>query len=132
MFLFTDAIINDRPIKVFNHGKMERDFTYVDDIVEGIVRICESSSSEKIEKNKLYKVYNIGNNNSVKLLDFIREIEFNLKKTAEKIMLPIQPGDVEKTWADVDQLIEDYDYQPNTSIKDGVKSFIDWFKVYYN
>ncbi len=131
MFLFTDAIINDRPIKVFNHGKMERDFTYIDDIVEGVVRIIEKSTTDRIKNNDLYKVYNIGNNNSVKLLDFIKEIELNLDKTANKNMLPMQPGDVERTWADVDQLIEDYDYQPNTSIKAGVKSFVEWYKTYY-
>ena len=131
MFLFTDAIINDRPIKVFNHGKMERDFTYIDDIVEGVVRICESKLENREKNNDLYKVYNIGNNNSVKLLDFIKEIELNLEKTAEKNMLPIQPGDVEKTWADVDALINDFDYSPNTSIQIGVKAFIDWFKSYY-
>lgn len=132
MFLFTDAIVNDRPIKVFNHGKMERDFTYIDDIVEGVVRICEKSTQERINNKALYKVYNIGNNNSVKLLDFIKEIEFNLGKEADKNMMPIQPGDVEKTWADVDQLIKDYDYRPNTSIKEGVKSFVNWYKSYYN
>ncbi|WP_299113634.1 NAD-dependent epimerase [uncultured Winogradskyella sp.] len=131
MFLFTDAIVNDRPIKVFNHGKMERDFTYVDDIVEGVVRIIEKPTTIRVENKELYKVYNIGNNNSVKLLDFIKEIEFNLDKTAEKNMLPIQPGDVERTWADVDQLIKDFDYRPNTSIKKGVKSFVDWYKDYY-
>lgn len=132
MFLFTDAIVNDRPIKVFNHGKMERDFTYVDDIVEGVVRICEEDSEVRLTNKKLYKVYNIGNNNSVKLLDFIKEIELNLGKEAEKNMMDIQPGDVEKTWADVDELIKDYNYRPNTSIQKGVKSFIDWFKDYYS
>ena len=132
MFLFTDAIINDRPIKVFNHGKMERDFTYVDDIVEGVIRICENSTKPRLKNNSPYKVYNIGNNNSVKLMDFIEEIEYNLKKVAKKEMLPIQPGDVEKTWANVNELIKDYDYQPNTPIKEGVKSFIDWFKNYYS
>lgn len=132
MFLFTDAIVNNRPIKVFNHGKMERDFTYIDDIVEGVVRIIEKPTKERIENNDLYKVYNIGNNNSVKLLDFIKEIELNLNKVADKNMLPIQPGDVERTWADVDQLIKDYDYRPNTPIKVGVKAFVDWFKDYYN
>lgn len=131
MFLFTDAIVSDRPIKVFNHGKMERDFTYIDDIVEGVVRIIEKSPQVRVDNNEYYKIYNIGNNNSVKLLDFIKEIEFNLDKTATKHMLPMQPGDVERTWADVDQLIKDYDYSPNTSIKEGVKSFIDWFKAYY-
>ena len=132
MFLFTDAIVNDRPIKVFNHGNMERDFTYIDDIVEGVVRIIEKSPSKRIDNNQFYKVYNIGNNNSVKLIDFIKEIEVNLDKVAIKQMLPMQPGDVEQTWANVDELIKDYDYRPNTSIKDGVKSFIDWFKNYYN
>lgn len=132
MFLFTDAIVNDRPIKVFNHGNMERDFTYIDDIVEGVIRIIEKPPVKRIETNELYKVYNIGNNNSVKLLDFIKEIEFNLDKVAAKNMMEMQPGDVERTWADVDELIKDYDYSPNTSIKDGVKSFIDWFKNYYN
>ena len=132
MFLFTDAIVNDRPIKVFNHGNMERDFTYIDDIVEGVVRIIEKSPTKRIESNELYKIYNIGNNNSVKLLDFIKEIESNLDKDAKKDMMEMQPGDVERTWADVDELIKDYDYRPNTSIKHGVKSFIDWFKDYYN
>ncbi|SDH58319.1 NAD-dependent epimerase [Winogradskyella thalassocola] len=132
MFLFTDAIVNDRPIKVFNHGNMERDFTYIDDIVEGVVRIIEKSPTKRIESNELYKIYNIGNNNSVKLLDFIKEIESNLDKDAKKDMMEMQPGDVERTWADVDELIKDYDYRPTTSIKHGVKSFIDWFKDYYN
>lgn len=131
MFLFTDAIVNDRPIKVFNHGNMERDFTYIDDIVEGVVRIIEKSSEKRIQSKDYYKLYNIGNNNSVKLLDFIKEIEINLDKVAAKDFLPMQPGDVERTWADVNELINDYDYRPNTSITYGVKSFIDWFKTYY-
>ncbi|NAS30173.1 NAD-dependent epimerase/dehydratase family protein [Flavobacteriaceae bacterium R38] len=131
MFLFTDAITKDRPIKVFNYGKMERDFTYIDDIVEGVVRIIQKPVENRTENSFHYKLYNIGNNNSVKLLDFINEIESNLEKKAEKQMLPIQPGDVEKTWADVNDLIKDYNYSPNTSIKKGVKSFIDWYKNYY-
>lgn len=131
MFLFTDAIVNNRPIKVFNHGKMERDFTYIDDIVEGVVRIIEKSPEKRIQNNEYYKLYNIGNNNSVKLMDFIKEIEVNLGTVAQKQMLPMQPGDVKRTWADVTELIKDYDYSPNTSIKDGVKSFIDWYKSYY-
>jgi len=131
MFLFTDAIINNKPIKVFNHGNMERDFTYIDDIVEGVIRIIEKQPDVRIKNNQLYKLYNIGNNNSVKLLDFIKEIELNLGKESKKEMLPMQPGDVERTWANVDALIKDYNYSPNTSIKEGLKSFIDWFKVYY-
>lgn len=132
MFLFTDAIVNDKPIKVFNYGKMERDFTYVDDIVEGVVRILEDDNLDRIKENKLYKVYNIGNNNSVKLLDFIKEIETNLGVEAQKNMLPIQPGDVERTWANVDDLIKDYNYRPDTSIEEGVKAFVNWYKSYYN
>ena len=131
MFLFTDAIVKDKPIKVFNYGKMERDFTYIDDIVEGITLIIDKPVNNRVQNNDLYKLYNIGNNSSVKLLDFIKEIELNLKKESKKEMLPIQPGDVERTWANVDALINDYNYRPNTSIKKGVKSFIDWFVDYY-
>ncbi|MCJ7467582.1 MAG: NAD-dependent epimerase, partial [Maribacter sp.] len=130
MFLFTDAIIKGNPIKVFNHGKMERDFTYIEDIVEGVVRILEKPLEKRIEKGDLYKLYNIGNNNSVKLLDFIGEIESNLDKTAKKTLMPMQPGDVSRTWANVDDLIKDYDYSPNTSIKKGIKAFIDWYLKY--
>ncbi len=132
MFLFTDAIVKNKPIKVFNYGKMERDFTYIDDIVQGVIRVLEKPIQERIKNNAIYKVYNIGNNNSVKLLDFIKEIEINLETEAKKDMLPIQPGDVERTWANLDDLINDYNYRPNTSIKHGVKSFIDWYKEYYN
>lgn len=124
--LFADAIANDRPIKVFNYGKMQRDFTYVDDIVEGIERVLVS----ELKDRALYKVYNIGNNNSVKLLDFISEIEKNIDKEAQKELLPIQPGDVEKTWANVNDLMKDYNYKPNTILSKGIKEFINWFKNY--
>jgi UDP-glucuronate 4-epimerase len=132
MFLFTDAIINGRPIKVFNNGKLERDFTYIDDITEGVVRIIEDqySSIKDTHKNN-YKIYNIGNSKSVKLMDFITAIEESLATTAKKEMLPMQPGDVERTWANVDDLIKDYDYSPNTPIKKGVKHFTEWYKDYY-
>ncbi len=126
--LFADAMSNDRSIKVFNYGKMQRDFTYIDDIVEGIKRIIEKPIN--LKERALYKLYNIGNNNSVKLLDFISEIEKNLNKEAQKEMMPIQPGDVEKTWANVDELIKDYNYSPNTSLSTGIKEFINWFKKY--
>jgi UDP-glucuronate 4-epimerase len=132
MFLFTDAIENDKPIKVFNYGKMERDFTYINDIVEGVQRIVNKPLEERIERKELYKIYNIGNNNSLKLLDFIKEIEINLGKEAKKTMKAIQPGDVERTWANVNTLIKDYGYKPNTSIKDGVKAFVEWYKIFYN
>ena len=131
MFLFTDAIVKNNPIKVFNHGKMERDFTYIDDIVTGVIKVTEADVSDRIAKKQLYKLYNIGNNKSVRLLDFIREIEQNLNKKAIKEMLPIQPGDVEKTWANVDALMTDYDYRPGTKIEDGVKAFVAWYRNYY-
>lgn len=131
MFLFTDAIIKGNPIKVFNEGNMERDFTYIDDIVEGVVRIVEKDPKERLEQKENYKIYNIGNNNSVKLLDFIETIEEQLDIPAKRQLLPMQPGDVEKTWANVDDLIKDYDYRPNTSIKEGVAAFVEWYKGYY-
>lgn len=131
MFLFTKAIIEGNPIKVFNHGELERDFTYIDDIVEGVVRIIEKSTLERKPFKDLYKVYNIGNNNSVKLLDFIEEIEKGLGIKAIRQNLPMQPGDVEKTWANVDDLIKDYNYRPNTPIDKGVQKFINWYKQFY-
>jgi len=131
MFLFTEAMINNKPIKVFNKGDMQRDFTYIDDIVEGVVRIIEKSTEERTANQELYKLYNIGNNKSVKLLDFIKAIEQSLGLTAIKEMLPMQPGDVAATWANVDNLMRDYDYSPNTPIKKGIDNFIDWYKKYY-
>ncbi|MCW5515578.1 NAD-dependent epimerase [Muriicola sp. Z0-33] len=132
LFLFTDAIVKNQPIKVFNYGKMERDFTYVDDIITGVVKVTEEDISGRKAENNSYKLYNIGNNKSVNLLDFIREIEHSLKKEAIKEMMPIQPGDVEKTWANVDDLVTDYGYQPTTQIKDGVKAFVSWYRDFYN
>mgnify|MGYP003643929152 CR=1 FL=1 len=132
MFLFTEAMIEGKPIKIFNNGQMERDFTYIDDIAEGVVRILEKNLKSRTDDRDKYKIYNIGNNNSVKLLDFIEAIEDNLKIKAKRELLPMQAGDVEKTWANVDDLIRDYDYQPNTSIRNGVANFIKWYKNYYN
>lgn len=129
-YLFAEGIRKNTPIKVFNHGEMERDFTYVGDIVQGVMRIIEGEVETRKEKRELYKVYNIGNNNSVKLSDYIANIEKNLGKEAEKIMMDMQPGDVAKTWADVSELIKDYDYSPDTSVEEGVKKFIDWYKEY--
>ncbi|MCY2686947.1 NAD-dependent epimerase [Salinimicrobium sp. TH3] len=129
MFLFTDAIINNKPIKVFNNGNLERDFTYIDDIVEGIVKIVEP---EKEVPAPLYSLYNIGNSKPVKLMEFINEIEKQIGVKAEKQMYPMQPGDVRRTWADVESLKEDFNYNPNTPVSTGVKNFIDWFKNYYN
>jgi len=132
MFLFTDAISKGKPIKVFNKGNLERDFTYIDDIVEGVVRVLEKKVDDRQLSKELYKLYNIGNNASVKLLDFIEAIEQQLGIPALKEFLPMQPGDVEKTWANVDDLVRDYGYRPNTSIEEGVASFIEWYKEYYS
>jgi UDP-glucuronate 4-epimerase len=127
MFLFTNAIINNRPIKVFNNGDLSRDFTYIDDIVAGIVATIIEDSKD----TSLYKLYNIGNSAPVQLMDFIKSIENNLGLLAEKEMLPMQAGDVHQTWADVSRLQKDYNYKPNTSVEKGVEAFIDWYKMYY-
>ena len=130
MFLFTKAILDGKPINVFNDGEMERDFTYIDDIVEGVSRVIEDHHTGSHNKGRKYKVYNIGNNNSVKLLDFISALEKELDIVAKKNMLPLQPGDVLRTWADVDDLVRDYDYSPSTSVKDGIHKFVIWYKNY--
>lgn len=130
LYLFTEAISKGKPINVFNNGEMERDFTYIDDITEGVVRVTESDTAHRQKSGELYKIYNIGNNQSVKLLDFIEEIEHNLGVKAQKNMMPIQPGDVEKTWADVNRLVADYGYRPKTSVKEGVKNFVEWYIKY--
>ena len=131
-YLFTSAISHDRPIKVFNHGKMERDFTFVDDIAQGVAKVLMGSLASRIASKEFYKLYNVGNNNAVQLTDFIKELEGNLKKKADKKMMPIQPGDVEKTWANVDALIRDYNYRPETTIAEGVKKYVRWYLEYYN
>lgn len=131
MFLFTEAMINGDPIKVFNNGNMERDFTYIDDIVEGVVRILEKEPLNRKEMPKSYKIYNIGNNQSVKLMAFIKAIENSLGLKAKKEMLPMQQGDVSKTWANVDDLIKDYDYRPNTPIAEGIRDFVKWYRKFY-
>ncbi len=141
IFLFTKKIINNEPINVFNHGKMARDFTYVDDIVEGIVRITKKPPAGQ-PKNQTdyqpnvssapYRVYNIGNNNAIKLLEFITEIERAVGKKAILNMMPMQPGDMTKTWADVDDLIHDYDYRPNTALNIGISRFVSWYRKFYN
>ena len=127
-FLFTDAILNNRAIKVFNKGELSRDFTYIDDIVEGVTNTLVEHSENK----QLYKLYNIGNNKPVKLLDFIESIEIALDRVAEKEMVEMQAGDVKKTWADVSQLIQDYNFSPSTDLKTGVTNFVNWYKTYYN
>ena len=122
-YLFADAISNNKPIKVFNNGEMERDFTYIDDIVNGVTKIIEKN----IDLRKHYKIYNIGNNKTESLLDFITTIEKAIGKKAIKEMYPMQQGDVPKTFADVDELIKDYEYSPSTNIRTGISKFISWF-----
>lgn len=128
MFLFTDAIIKGKPIKVFNEGDLERDFTYIDDIVRGIEKVILAKPNGTEKK---YSLYNIGNSKPVKLLDFINEIEKSLGTKAKKEMLPMQPGDVNRTWADVDSLKRDFGYNPSTPIEEGVSEFITWYRSYY-
>ncbi|MBU8891939.1 MAG: NAD-dependent epimerase [Bacteroidales bacterium] len=138
LFLFTKAILEGKPIKVYNNGKMQRDFTYIDDIVNGILKVIENppkgkeSTIKPSESIAPYKIYNIGNNTPVKLMDFIKAIENNLDTIADKEMLPMQAGDVEKTWADVSGLTEDLNYKPGTDINLGIQKFIEWYKSFYN
>lgn len=142
IYLFTKAILAGEPIKVFNQGKMMRDFTYVDDIVTGVVRVLDQPASgnqtwdgdqpDPSTSPAPYRIYNIGNNDPVKLMDFIEAIEAAAGRKAEKQFLPIQPGDVTKTYADVKDLELDFAYRPNTDIRTGVKKFVDWYKHYYN
>ena len=137
LFLFTQSILEGKPIQVFNHGKMVRDFTYVADIVEGVVRVMDlpaASNPDWSGKNPdpasskaPYRIYNIGNNNPVMLMDFIEAIEEALGKKAIKIMMPIQPGDVPGTYADTAPLVRDFGYQPKTDIREGVKKFVEWY-----
>ncbi|MBW4477551.1 MAG: NAD-dependent epimerase [Tolypothrix brevis GSE-NOS-MK-07-07A] len=133
-FKFVKAITENRAIEIYNHGKMQRDFTYIDDIVEGIVRIISKPPqpiSEEINSNARYKIYNIGNNKPVELLRFIEIIEELMGKTAEKKFLPMQPGDVTTTYADIDDLTRDTGFQPTTSIEIGLDRFVRWYQSWY-
>jgi UDP-glucuronate 4-epimerase len=135
-FLFTDAIANNRPIKVFNNGKMQRDFTYIDDIVEGVVRIQNVVPSKENnpvrEGSSLYKVFNIGNNQPIELEEFIGCIEHALGKVAVKEYLPMQDGDVVRTFADVSDLEVKIKYKPKTKLQNGINVFVDWYKEYFS
>ncbi len=141
LFLFTKAILEDRAIDVYNYGNMKRDFTYIDDIVEGVVRVIDNppkgndnwsgKNPDPSSSKAPYKIYNIGNNNPVKLMDFIEAIEKAIGKEAKKNLLPIQPGDVPATWADVSDLIEDLGYKPATPIEEGVEKFVKWYRKFY-
>ncbi len=141
LFLFTKNILAGKPIDVFNHGNMTRDFTYIDDIVEGIIRVLakppvanvdwDAKNPNPSNSSAPYHLYNIGSNSPVPLMDFIREIEKNLGLDAEINFLPMQPGDFQKSHADVSGLVNDFGYQPKFNIETGIKNFIEWYTSYY-
>jgi UDP-glucuronate 4-epimerase len=141
LFLFVKAALEGKPIDVFNNGEMLRDFTYIDDIVEGVVRVIDNpakpdptwdgKTGTASRSSAPYKVYNIGNNNPVRLMDFITAIENKLGKRIEKNMMPIQPGDVPATYADVNDLVEDLGYKPATPIQEGINRFVDWYLEFF-
>lgn len=142
MFLFTKAILAGEPINVFNHGQMQRDFTYIDDIVEGVIRVADrvadenpswsSDQPDPATSRGPYRVYNIGNNQPVQLMRVIEILENCLGRKAEKNLMPMQPGDVPATYADIDALADDVDFRPKTSIEDGIARFVSWYKNYFN
>ncbi|MCL4476302.1 MAG: NAD-dependent epimerase [Nitrospirae bacterium] len=141
LFLFTKAILEGKPINVFNYGKMRRDFTYIDDITEGVVRVMErvpepdprwsGDDPDSATSYAPYKLYNIGNNNPVELMHFIEALENCLGKKAEKNLLPMQAGDVPATYADVDDLMKDVGFKPETPIETGIQRFVEWYKSYF-
>ena len=143
LFKFTKAILSGKPIQVFNYGKHLRDFTYIDDIVEGVIRVLDkppnkTNSSLTINEfpqatkiKKQYSIYNIGNNNPVELINFIEILEEALEIKAEKVMLPQQPGDVLHTSAEVDDLVKQFDYKPSTTVEEGISKFLCWYNYYY-
>jgi len=142
LFLFTKAILEGRPIDVYNNGRMQRDFTFIDDIVEGVVRVLDrparpnpawsGEAPDPCSSPDPYRLYNIGNNNPVELMDFIGAIEDALGRKAEKNFLPMQPGDVPATYADVDDLTRDAGFKPSTPIAEGIRRFVDWYRTYYS
>jgi len=141
LFKFTKAILQEKPIEVFNHGKHTRDFTYIDDIVEGIIKTLDkpaignpnwnSNQPDPASSKAPWKVYNIGNNKPVQLMDYINALEKNLNKKAKINFLPLQPGDVPDTYANTDNLKEKFNYKPSTSVFEGISAFVKWYKDYY-
>jgi UDP-glucuronate 4-epimerase len=141
LFIFTKAILENRAIDVFNHGNMKRDFTYIDDIVNGMIAVLDRQPQGDPDWNREnpdpsrsrapYRVYNIGNNAPVKLTDFIEAIEESLGKKARKNLLPMQPGDVPATWADAEDLAKDFGYAPSTAIQEGIDRFVRWYMDFY-
>ncbi|MFT7641942.1 MAG: UDP-glucuronate 4-epimerase [Pirellulaceae bacterium] len=142
LFKFTDAIISGRPIEVYNHGKMKRDFTYVDDICEGIVRIAKQppgmnplwtpEEGRASESSAPYRVYNIGNSETVELMTFIEMLEKHLNVTGNKKFMDMQPGDVTATYADIEDFAEQFDYRPKVSVDEGISKFVQWYRAYYS
>ena len=141
LFLFTKAILSNKKIQVFNHGKHRRDFTYIDDIAEGVIRTLDTPATCNLEwnsdqpdpgsSNAPWRVYNIGNNKPIELMDYIAALEKALGKKAEKEFLPLQAGDVPATYANVDDLVEQFDYKPSTSVEDGINHFVCWYRDYF-
>ena len=129
-FKFTNKIVKGETVQIYNNGDMLRDFTYIDDIVEAIIKILPTSPKKNINGDR-YKIYNIGNNKPEKIMDYFKALEIALDMKMEKEFLPMQPGDVYQTYANVDDLINDFDFKPNTSIQDGLTKFANWYKEYY-
>lgn len=141
LFKFTNSILSNEKIQVFNHGKHRRDFTYIDDIVEGVIRVLDKpatanpawrgDSPDPGTSSAPWRVFNIGNNHPVELMDYIAALENALGKTAERQLLPLQAGDVPDTYADISDLVEQFHYQPSTAVADGIQQFVDWYRDYY-
>ena len=139
--IFTRAILSGKKIQVFNYGKHRRDFTYIDDIVEGVVRVLDKPATSNPEWSGNHPdagssiapwlIFNIGNNNPVDLMDYIEALENALGKKAEKIFLPLQPGDVPETYADVNDLVDQFNYKPSTTVEEGISQFVNWYREYY-
>lgn len=141
LFIFTKAAYEGLEVEIYNQGDMYRDFTYIDDITEGVVKVIDNPAQENTNwdpqnpdpstSSAPFKIYNIGNNNPVKLIDFVETIEAQVGKKIKKKLMPIQAGDVTKTYADVNDLVQDLEYQPNTDVETGIKMFVEWYKQYY-
>jgi len=141
LFKFTKAILDGKPIEVFNYGKHRRDFTYIDDIVEGVIRVLDKPAEpnpiwdgnrpDSGTSKSPWRIYNIGNNKPVELMDYISSLEESLGKEAEKVLLPLQDGDVPDTYANVDDLVNDFSYKPEMSVSEGVKNFVQWYRSFY-
>jgi UDP-glucuronate 4-epimerase len=142
LFIFTKSILEGRPIDVFNHGKMKRDFTYIDDIVTGVIHVLDDppegdpawngKQPDPSRSPAPYRLYNIGNSSPVELMDFIEAIERSLGKKAKKNLLPMQPGDVPATWADVEDLIADFGYAPSVNVQEGIDQFVRWYLKFFD